>query len=214
MCHNTKLMKYILVILFCAIINLPAIAGNKEPSLVKGDISATLAVGTFTTPLLEDAYVQSGPWSIAADYQLSKRFSVSALVYYTYSASKMGPKDIVIDTGGGHYRLKELDYAATRVAFGGYVSGHYCYVNRGRVSMSCGLGFGIDKTTRKYEFAGGIDYTDRMYPSKPTYFGVRVRFIDVKVRVTKNFSVFGGFGSGGDGYLSAGLNYKITGHEE
>ena len=208
--HN---MKYILTILLCAIFVQQAVAGNREPSLVKGDISATLAVGTFFYPLLNESYVQLGPYSVAVDYQLSKRFSVSGLAYYVYSASQMAPRFLVLDTGGGS-SWRKWDYAATQVMFGGFLSGHYWYMNRSRVSLSCGLGLGIYNNVVKYDFADYHAYLEGKNKVKNSSIYMRLRLIDVKVRLAKNFSVFGGFGFGGDGYLSAGLNYKITGHEE
>ncbi len=206
-------MKYILTIFLCAIFAQQAVAGNREPSLVKGDISATLAVSTFFFPMLDESYVQLGPYSLSADYQLSKRFGVSAMVHYSYNASQMGPKILTVDTGGGR-SLRKLDYAATQVVFGGYLSGHYWFVNRNRISLSSALGVGFFDRVVNYDFADSYAYLEGKNKLKDRRILLRMRLIDVKVRLAKNFSVFGGFGFGGDGYMSVGLNYKITGHEE
>ena len=210
--HN---MKYILTIFLCAIFAQEAIAGNREPSLVKGDLSATLAVAMYVPTRKDYVYRFLGPYTVSVDYQLSKRFNLSVLGFYFYSESYMGPKPrweyasvVVVDT------LNEIDYAWTRRRIGGYLTGNYCYVNRGRVSISCGLGLGAYRNIRQLEFPAGIDNSDKIRVEKPVYFTSRVRFADVKVRVSKKFTVLGGFGVGPDGHFCAGLNYKIDGHEE
>jgi hypothetical protein len=197
-------MKYysLFILLICSLI---AQAKDRVPAFDKGAITATLAVGMPNLNKVLGAYTSIGPYSASADYQLNKRFCANLLYSYMYSAAHL--QTVKSMKTQNSFECEQRSAVSTIMA-----TGQYCYLNRGRVWMSMGLGFGVAIPKNFVYFPDGIDHSDEIYIPK-TRFVYRLRLLDIKVKVTKNFSVYGGIGEGLDGVLSAGINYNITGRE-
>lgn len=156
--------------------------------------------------------ISVGPFILAAEHQLSKRICIGLQYFYQYS--NWGRK-VYSFSGVGSTPVYAFDYKEEHWRHSLMGTADYCYVNKGRFSLSSGFGLGwtVYSKTSKY-------FSDNQYHAG--YMGesfnknipaFRFRLLNVKAKITDGFGVYGGFGYGTDGIVAGGLFYNFGGNE-
>ena len=185
-----------------------------EAAYEKGTITAIASIGFPNLNKVYEHDRSAGPFSAAVDYQLSGRFGISLLYAYKNSVAELKTVETPART---HFANgTQTTIPAAIFQYRGSLSiqaimatGEYCYRNKGKVRLSSGLGFGLAIWKHSAYFSDGIDHSGD--PNFRTFnqFTYRIRFLDVKVKLTKDLGVNGGIGFGYDGIFNAGLHYTI-----
>ncbi len=210
-------MKNILLSLLL-ITSLSAIAKKEkpEPAFKKGYVTATVAAGYPN--FIRYSRVQSGsrsvgPFMAAVDYQASRRFSFGLQYTYQYTSSGIQSELAYVSTGTSATFSYEYQYVRKVTYHSLMATVDYCFLNRGRVSLSSGIGLGYAPRPKLTQyFSDNIDHSDKLGRVFTNALpAVRLRLAYAKVRVKENFGVCGGIGLGTDGVFSLGVHYTFNG---
>jgi hypothetical protein len=206
-------MKNILLdlLLLCSI---SSFAKDREPAIDNGCYTVSAAWGIPNTR--KNNYWHStnfGPISISADRQLSKRFSVGLQYAYSHSTTERVNFSIAylgaLHIYNGYYEQNSSYQSIT-------AGGEYCYVNRGRLWMACGIAIGLEVPKHKVLYltdSNNVDRSNELYFERTPNLNYRLRFADVKYKLGKNLGLCASFGWGIDGILTFGVVYKFTGRD-
>lgn len=173
-----------------------------EPAIKNGAITPFVA---YAYPFFSDLK-HTGMFNVGGEYQISRGLNVG--VQYSYFKWHMPL--------GTYWN----QYTGTRFHMGDIMSGHivmlavdYCYLNRGRVSLAGGFGLGKLYAYKSLHVIDSIGISsESKYPRTSNAAG-RIRLIDAKVQLTKNFGVNAGLGLGSDGLFAVGAHYVFTKRE-
>jgi opacity protein-like surface antigen len=183
-----------------------------DPAFAKGDITVAAAYGSQTLyGLTRSVYEASSNASVFGEYQLSRNFNIGVQYSYNYYDQTLLRLHYNID---GRVYLNGPTYQQERSAWGNYIlaTADYCYLNRGRISLSAGLGVGVSfvKNWEHIIDSAGIS-TYRTFPL--TDLAIQLQLVNAKVRVNENWGLYGGLGLGYRGILSLGAHYTFNRHK-
>lgn len=188
---------------------------DTKPAIKPGSLTIIAATG-YPNVFNLDYGKQSkslGPLMLIAEHQLSKRICIGLQYFYQYANS--GLRKAYTLNGVGSTPVYTFDYKEEHLRHSLMGTADYCYVNKGRFSLSSGFGLGwtVYSKTSKY-------FSDNQYHAG--YMGesfnknipaFRFRLLNVKAKITDGFGVYGGFGYGTDGIVAGGLFYNFGGNK-
>lgn len=172
-----------------------------EPAFKKGTITATAAYGYFpSSKSARNWYKSNNTFLLLADYQVSRGLNISAKYLHHYQVSK---PHYYTSFGGVRMPRKSREQADLFV-----FSANFCYLNRGGISLSSGIGLGYGYS--KYQ-ADIIDSNSRPF----SYFdgqrngALDIRLMEAKVKLKNNFALYGSLGYGHLGMIALGASYNF-----
>lgn len=172
-----------------------------EPAFKKGTITATAAYGYIpSSKSARNWYKSDNIFQLLADYQVSRNFNVSAKYIYYNQVSKTHHYKTF--TGAPmQYRSR---YQANFIAF----TANYCYLNRGRVSLSSGLGLGFGNSRDQSDIidSNGKPLIRRFSQRNGA---LDIRLLEARVKLKKNFALYGSLGYGHLGMIALGASYNF-----
>lgn len=169
-----------------------------EPAFKKGTITTTAAY--VYSPYSRGWYESTNTFLLLADYQVSRNFNVSAKYLYLSQTSNT---HYYKSFGGVQMQYKSREQANFFV-----FTANYCYLNRGRVSLSSGLGLGFGYSKHKADIidSNGKPFTN--YDGQKNG-ALDIRLIEAKVMLKNNFALYGSLGYGNLGLIAAGASYNF-----
>ena len=154
-----------------------------------------------------------GPISISADRQLTKRFSVGLQYSYCRSTS-----DRFAYTNANIGTIKNFNgYFEQRSSYQSLSAGvEYCYVNRGRLWMACGIA--IARIVPKHDVlylidSNNVDHSNELYIMRSPEIHLRYSVTNVRYNLGENIGLCAGVGWGLNGIFTVGALYKFTGRK-
>ncbi len=189
-----------------------------EAAFKTGRVTATVSTGypNFFRYYERTGSRSLGPFMAAANYQTSRRWSFGLQYSYHYTNTGIQTARQYTSVGGGSAPVFSHEYQyQIKVTYHSFMAtADYCYLNRGRVCLSSGIGLGYMPRPTRSEY-----YSDNMRHSAFTGRGVmydpfpafRARLVHARVRIKDNFGVCGGLGIGTDGLFSVGAVYTFKG---
>lgn len=206
------LMKKILASLLICFALCATAKDKPDPAFAKGDITLAAAYGSqHLYGLTKSIYEASSSISIFGEYQVSRKFNVGVQYSYLYLDTKlMGAhyrNNGIITTTTAKYQHENVSKQNSFL-----ITADYCYLNRGKVSLSGGLGVGVffAKNREHIIDSAGIS-TYRTYPL--TDLAIQLQLVNAKVRVNENWGIYSGLGLGYRGILSLGAHYTFNRHK-
>ncbi len=184
-----------------------------EQAFKKGNITAIVGTG-YPNPYRKRGDKSAGPFFAAGEWQASRRWSFGLI--YSCNFVSTGVKNYTVYTQdtSGWVSTASFQYQDRMIFHAFTATAQYCYINRGRVCVGSGLGLAvIPNPTIKTRFPDGTDHSWQMRDRGYVLLGIRIRLIDAKVRLNKNWGVCGGVGFGDDGFLTVGASYTFRGRE-
>ena len=151
-----------------------------------------------------------GPIMLVGEHQLTKRICVGLQYAYQYSSS--GLRKGYTFSGVGSTPVYAFDYSEEHTRHSLMGTADYCYVNKGRFSLSSGFGFGWTVYTKTSKYFSDNQY-HASYMSEPFNKSIpafRFRLLNVKAKIADGFGVYAGFGYGTDGVVAGGLFYNFS----
>jgi hypothetical protein len=193
-------MKNILTAMLMTTSLMAAAKNDKETAFPKG--TGTVMLGISYANTREDKWYTTAtpPVFVAADYQFSKRFSVNMMFAIRYFED------------GNNYGTISYSYWKPMLI----PTLEYCYINSGKLRLSCGVGIGLSwETVGVYKEITiiGSEAVEKVIKNKREIAIARVRAIDMKWKLTPKFGVLAGLGYGTDGIINAGVWYKFAGNK-
>jgi len=212
-------MKNILVSLLL-ITSLCSFAKKKEkpePAIAKGSFTAIAATGYPNlfrySPWSSGGSI--GPLIAAGEYQVSRRFNVGLQYSYHHSSTGTQTGNIYTRSGSTISVVSTYQYERKLTFHLFMATADYCYLNKGRVLLSSGIGLGWSaRPTVKDYFSDNINHSNDLNAAFTNWVpAVHLRVADVKVRIKDNFGLNAGIGLGTDGLIFAGAHYTFTGRK-
>ncbi len=207
--HTQMNLKILSLFLLCSI---SSFAKDKEPAIKNGSYTISIAMGT---PSIRKNLFNYGkafkPISITADRQLTKHFSVG--LQYAYCHSTTDPV-IMSNVYFGNVNVRNVKYEQRSRYHSISAGGEYCYLNKGRFWMACGLALSLE--VPKHEVlsltdSNNADISYLLSRKRTPHLNYRLRLADVKFNATKNLGLCAGIGVGLEGLLTFGVLYKFNG---
>lgn len=183
---------------------------EQEPAFKKGDITAIVAYGTQIM-FWESLYTASSNVTACAEYQLSNKFNVGLQYSYNYTETKWYRNSYRVN---GVVTMNTPTYQQKQWSWGNILllTGEYCFVNKGRTSISSGLGIGIFAGKRKEHTIDSMGIPS--YSTSPVArLAVQLQLVNAKMRLSENWGLYGGLGLGYRGILSLGAHYTFNKHK-
>ena len=209
-------MKKILVGLLL-ILSLSSFKKKKEHlAFNKGAVTATAATGYPNILKWVDLDGKSvGPFMAAGNYQVSRRFSLGVQYTYQYISTRVHTNTLFTEIGNMAVPIATYQYWRKITYQSLMVTVDYCYLNKGRLCLSSGIGLGYaPRPIIKQYFSDNVDHTADLNDAFTTAMPVvRLRLLFASVKITQRFGVCGGLGLGTDGVISMGAHYTFTDRE-
>jgi hypothetical protein len=204
-------IKLLALLLLCSF---SSFAKGEGPAIDNGTYTLSAAWGFPETRKSYFPYGTSfGPISITADRQLTKRFSVDLQYAYTHSIADRMTLRIVQH---GATSVSNIYYEQDSRYHSITAGGEYCYVNRNRLWMACGIALGLEVQKHNVLYltdSTNVDRSNEIYAAKKPFLNYRLRFVDAKYTIGKNLGLCASFGFGMDGILTFGVLYRFTGKD-
>jgi hypothetical protein len=176
-----------------------------QPAVPAGSVTAIASLGYPKMAWLEFDHEKGAPvlYIVGAEYQENRWLNTGLQYCLNYSAVGMQP--IKNYFSGTVYQLERWAWWETVMA-----TADFCYLNKGRVSLSAGIGLGLqfEKISGHVIDSVGISTSSTHHERN---IAARLRLINAKVRVAKNFGLYGGLGLGYDGMVAVGAYYTFLG---
>ncbi|MCF8451395.1 MAG: hypothetical protein K9G49_16100 [Taibaiella sp.] len=181
-----------------------------KPAFDKGKFTALVGTGY---PNFMGYYGNGKPqftFIAATEYQASRRFAIGLQYLYSYSVFKRN--------GYLNYNsnLPAIQFTQKTYTHVFMATAEYVFLNRGRVSLSSGIGLGYVPTPKvKTIFDDNIDHSDSIDTELDYWhLAFRLRLVTMKLKLKENLGVYFGVGYGSDGLLSGGVHYTFTGKKD
>lgn len=175
---------------------------DKKNVFRKGDITVVAAYGSQKI-LGISGFDISRNVTAYSEYQLSPKFIVGLQYSYAYAKTKLFEANYqtsgIIFAGSPTYQFETWLKRNTVLA-----NAEYCFLNRDRISLSSGLGFGVSLLKGREHIIDSVGISS--YNTFPTriFPALQLQVLNLKVRITDNWSAYGGICFGHRGLLSGG----------
>lgn len=172
-----------------------------EPAFKKGILTATAAYGyPAWSKSRRNAVAVTNTFLVLADYQLSRQWTVGVKYVYHYQSSKTLYYNSYV---GASMEWKNWSRSNVFMA-----TASYCYLNRGRVSLSAGIGLGIEDG-KYYRSTMDSNGKQGSHNDVQRNAALEIRLVDARVMLKNNFSLYGSVGFGPHGVVAAGASYNL-----
>jgi hypothetical protein len=155
-----------------------------------------------------------GPIFAAGEWQASRRWSFGLNFCYHHNNTGVETHTVYTSNGTTVTPVYSFQYEQKITHHVFMATANYCYVNRGRVCLGSGIGFGYEPPpTVKTHFHDNVYHQVPVHDAGYFTLAFRVRLLDAKVRITEHFGLCGGVGYGVDGLISVGALYTFKGRD-